>query len=57
VHIISEEAQKVVKLYDGIVAVSTDTAEVRVVVRRLLGAVVVLLPQLLAVGAKLLHLG
>lgn len=56
-NLLSEEAQKVMKLYDGIVAVSTDTAEVRVVVGRLLGAVVVLLPQLLAVGAKLLHLG
>jgi hypothetical protein len=45
------------RLYDSIVAVSIDTAEARVVVRRLLGAVVVLLPQLLAVGAKLVHLG
>jgi hypothetical protein len=57
VTLLSDEPQKVMDLYDRIAAASTETAEVRVLVRRLLGAVVVLLPQLIAVGAKVLHVG
>ena len=45
------------KLWDTVAVGTTDTTETRVLVRRVLGAVVVLLPQLLVVGAKVLHLG
>jgi hypothetical protein len=40
-----------------IAAASTDTAETRVVVRRVIAVVAVLTPQLVAVGAQLRHIG
>jgi hypothetical protein len=55
--LLSEDTAKVMKLYDSIAATSTNTAEVRVLLRRVLGATVVLLPQVAAVATKLLHLG
>jgi hypothetical protein len=55
-NLLSEHAQGVMKLYDTIADTSTDTAEVRVIVRRVLAVIVVLTPQLVAAVAKLLHL-
>lgn len=57
VKLLSDDAQSVMKLYDTIADTSTDTAAVRVVIRRVLAVIAVLAPQLVAAGAKLLHLG
>ena len=56
VKLLSDDAQNVMKLYGTIADTSTDTAAVRVVVRRVLAVIAVLTPQLVAAGAKLLHL-
>jgi hypothetical protein len=55
-NLLQEHTDKVMGLYDRIAAVSTETAEARVIARRVVAVVAVLLPQLLAVGSKLLHL-
>jgi hypothetical protein len=55
--LLSDHAQAVMKLYDTIADASTDTAQMRVIVRRVLAVIAVLAPQLVASGAKLLHLG
>jgi len=57
VKLLSDDAQSVMKLYDTIADTSTDTAAVRVVVRRVLAVIAVLAPQIVAAGAKLLHIG
>jgi hypothetical protein len=54
-NLLSEHAQNMMKLYDTIADTSTDTAEVRVIVRRVFAVIAVLTPQLVAAGAKLLH--
>jgi len=55
-NLLSEHAQSVIKLYDTIADTSTDTAAVRVIAGRVLAVIAVLAPQLVAAGAKLLHL-
>jgi hypothetical protein len=56
-NLLSDHAQDVMKLYDTIADTSTDTAGVRVILRRVLAVIAVLTPQIVAAGAKLLHLG
>jgi hypothetical protein len=56
-NLLSDDTQKVISLYDRIANTSTDTTEARVVIRRIVAVVAVLAPQLIAVGAKLLHIG
>jgi hypothetical protein len=53
--LLSDQAQKVMQLYNTIADTSTDTAQLRVIVRRVLAVIAVLAPQLVAAGAKLLH--
>jgi hypothetical protein len=55
--LLSDDAQSLMKLYDTIADTSTDTATVRVMVRRVLAVIAVLAPQIVAAGAKLLHIG
>lgn len=55
-NLLSEHAQHVLKLYDTIADTSTDTAGARVITRRVLAVIGVLTPQLVAAGAKLLHI-
>ena len=55
-NLLTDESGNVMNLYDRIAAVSTETQEARVIARRVIAVVAVLLPQLLAVGLKLLHL-
>lgn len=56
-NLLSDDAQKVISLYDKVAATTTDTAEARVMARRVLAVIAVLAPQLVAVGVKLLHIG
>ncbi len=56
-NLLSEHAGNVMKLYDTIADTSTDTSEMRVMVRRVLAVIAVLTPQIVAAGTKLLHLG
>lgn len=55
-NLLSDETNKVMALYDRIAGVTTETAEARTIGRRTIAVVAVLLPQLLAVGSKLLHI-
>jgi hypothetical protein len=55
--LLDPNTEKVMALYDQIASVSTETAEARVIFRRLLAVSAVLLPQALAVALKLLHVG
>jgi hypothetical protein len=56
ISVLSPDTQRVMDLYDRIASVSTETEQARVIARRTLAVVTVLLPQIIAVGAKLLHL-
>jgi hypothetical protein len=55
--LLSDDTQKVMGLYDRIASTTTDTTEARVIARRVIAVIAVLAPQLVAVGAKLVHIG
>ena len=57
IKLVSSHAQNVMKLYDTIADATTDTPDVSVIVRCVVAVIAVLAPQLVAAGAKLLHLG
>jgi hypothetical protein len=52
-NLLSPNTEKAMNLYDQIAATSTETAEARAVAKRAVGALTVLLPQLIAVGGWL----
>jgi len=54
--LLAMDTQKVTELYDSLAVVDTATPEARVVARRVVAVILVLLPQLLVIGSKLLHL-
>jgi hypothetical protein len=56
-NLLSDNTARVMALYDRLAETSTETTAARVIVRRMLAVLAVLLPQLLAVGVKLLKLG